>query len=80
MHPVNGDPAKASSERIKTLLDNPGDQSVEQIAEELKSTMTNNCGIYRDDEKMRQALTMIDELQERFKSAKVMDKSNSLER
>jgi succinate dehydrogenase / fumarate reductase flavoprotein subunit len=76
LQPVNGDPARASKERIKSLLDNPGDESVEQIAEELKSAMTNNCGIFRDDEKMRGALAKIAELQGRFKSAQVMDKSS----
>ncbi|MGD8807780.1 MAG: FAD-binding protein, partial [Chloroflexota bacterium] len=76
LQPVNGEPTKKNQERIRSLLDNPGEESVERIAQELKDAMTNNCGIYRDDEKMRRALTKIRELEERFKSARVMDKSS----
>jgi succinate dehydrogenase / fumarate reductase flavoprotein subunit len=76
LQPVNGDPTGANRARISALLDNPGQESVERIAQELKETMTNNCGIYRDDEKMRRALVKIEELEERFKSARVMDKGN----
>lgn len=76
LQPVNGDPAKTSGARIKAMLDNPGDESVERIAVELKETMTNDCGIFRDDEKLRRAQQEIRRLQERFKSAKVMDKSS----
>ena len=76
LHPVTGDPAKASSDRIQAILDNPGDESVERIAEELKTDMTNNCGIYRDGEKMGRAQVKIGELQQRFKAARVMDKSS----
>ena len=72
---VTGDPAKASSDRILAMLDNQGDESVERIAEELKTDMTNNCGIYRDDEKMGRVQVKIGELQQRFKAARVMDKS-----
>jgi succinate dehydrogenase / fumarate reductase flavoprotein subunit len=67
LQPVNGDPTRANRARISALLDNPGQESVERIAQELKETMTNNCGIYRDDEKMRRALVKIEELEERFK-------------
>ena len=38
--------------------------------------MTNNCGIYRDGEKMGRAQVKIGELQQRFKAARVMDKSS----
>jgi succinate dehydrogenase / fumarate reductase flavoprotein subunit len=76
LQPVGGHPAEASRKRITSFFDNPGQESVEQIAQELKQTMTNNCGIFRDDEKMRRALTKIRELEERFKSARVMDKTS----
>ncbi len=76
LHPVTGDPAQAGRERIQALLADHGSESVEVIAEELKSAMTNDCGIFRDDEKMRRAQAKVAELQERFKAANVMDKSN----
>lgn len=50
-------------------------ENISALAEELKWNMTDNCGIFRDDEKLRIALHKIHELQERFQSAEVMDKS-----
>ncbi len=76
LHPVSGDPAEHNRQRLRRLLDNPGTESVEKIAQELKSTMTNNCGIFRDSERLQQAMHDVKQLQERFKQARVMDKSS----
>ncbi|NOX62267.1 MAG: FAD-binding protein [Chloroflexi bacterium] len=75
LHPVTGDPAERNRRMIQEMLDNPGKELVEDIAQELKATMTANCGIFRDDEKLKRALKDVRELQERFKHARVMDKS-----
>jgi succinate dehydrogenase / fumarate reductase, flavoprotein subunit len=74
--PISGDPAGRSQNRIKRLLDNQGHESVEAIAEELKQTMTDNCGVFRDQERMDMAMTKIKELQGRFQNARTMDKSS----
>jgi succinate dehydrogenase / fumarate reductase flavoprotein subunit len=77
--PVDDDPSGRNKERIKHLMD--GDpssnnhESVSRIAEELKLTMTKDCGIFRDEERLTTALSRVKELQERFKSARIMDKS-----
>jgi succinate dehydrogenase / fumarate reductase flavoprotein subunit len=76
LEPVNGDPAERNRQRLKRLLDNPGTESVEQIAQALKTTMTNNCGIFRDSERLQAAMRDVKQLQERFKQARVMDKSS----
>ena len=76
LEPVNGDPAERNRQRLKRLLDNPGAESVEQIAQALKTTMTNNCGIFRDGERLQTAMRDVKQLQERFKQARVMDKSS----
>jgi succinate dehydrogenase/fumarate reductase flavoprotein subunit len=76
LRPVSGDPAGRQRQRIQTLKDNPGDENVEAIAQELKQTMSDLCGIYRDDDKLRTAQKIIKELQARFKNARVMDKSS----
>ncbi len=76
LHPVSGDPAERNMKKVTALLDNPGTESVEKIANELKETMTENCGIFREGEKMEIALKDIKQLQERFKKARVMDKSS----
>jgi len=75
LQPINGDPGGAQAQRIKAMKDNSGDENVEAIAQELKRTMTNFCGIYRDDQKLKKAQKTIKELQARFKNARVMDKT-----
>jgi succinate dehydrogenase / fumarate reductase flavoprotein subunit len=77
--PINGDPSQRNQERIKHLMDgdpsSKNHESVSLIAEELKLTMTQDCGIFRDEERLTTALGKIKELQERYKSARIMDKS-----
>ena len=75
MKEIGGDPAAANSKKLQTLLSGQGDENVEDIAQELKDTMMVNCGVFRDKDKLEQALKDIKGLQERFKKAKVMDKS-----
>jgi succinate dehydrogenase / fumarate reductase flavoprotein subunit len=76
LQPLQGDPAEEQRERIQAMKDNPGEENVEAIAQDLKRIMTDNCGIYRDDAKLREALDKILELQARFENARVMDKSS----
>jgi succinate dehydrogenase/fumarate reductase flavoprotein subunit len=77
--PIHDDPSRRNHERIKRLMD--GDpasnnhESVSRIAEELKVTMTQGCGIFREEERLTNALRKVKELQERYKSARIMDKS-----
>jgi len=73
LQPISGDPAGRKRDCIQAMKDNPGNENVEAIAQELKHTMTDFCGIYRDDKKLRSAQKTIQELMERFKKARVMD-------
>ncbi len=77
--PLNGDPAAKNQAIIDRFKNAPVDGKEErfsQIAKELKIVMTNKCGVFRDDARLREALEDIKALQERFKNARVMDKSN----
>ena len=74
--PISGDPNRRNERRIKDIFDNPGTESVEVIAQELKSHMTDNCGIFRDETRLKVAQEKVAELQDRFKGARVMDKSH----
>jgi succinate dehydrogenase / fumarate reductase flavoprotein subunit len=79
LHPVTSNVAEQSRQRIQRLMDDSvGDkrESAAKIAQELKDTMTKNCGIFRDAEGLRVASRDVKQLQERFKSARVMDKSS----
>lgn len=71
---VPGDPAEDQQRRIHDLLHREGDEPVEHIAVALKETMTNNCGVFRDGERLAKAAEDIQMLKERFKRARTMDK------
>jgi len=76
LQPVSGDPAESSRKRVRSLLERQGDENVERVAQDLKATMTANCGIYRDADKLRQAKADVAELERRFANAPVMDKGS----
>jgi succinate dehydrogenase / fumarate reductase flavoprotein subunit len=77
--PVNGDPAARNRARIERLMGESPDsgrvESVSRIADELQTVMTLKCGIFRSDERLKEALETVKELQGRFERARVMDKS-----
>ena len=80
LQPILGDPTERNQDRIAHLMSEASGsdarESVSGIAEELKTTMTQSCGIFRDDERLKAALHKVKELQARFKSARIMDKSS----
>ncbi|MFN2140862.1 MAG: succinate dehydrogenase flavoprotein subunit [Candidatus Promineifilaceae bacterium] len=76
LQPVSGDPAQKNRQRIQAHLDRSGLELVDDIAQELKETMTNKCGIFRNEAKLQEAVSKIQELKERLKTAKIMDKSS----
>lgn len=73
---ISGDPAEVNRQRVRSKFENPGTESVEEIAQTLKQTMTDQCGIFRDEERLKSARDVIDDLQKRFKASRVMDKSS----
>jgi succinate dehydrogenase / fumarate reductase flavoprotein subunit len=75
LHPVSGNPVGKMQARLDQFLNGGGQESVEVIAQELKESMTENCGIFRDDERLKTGLSTIKQLQKRFQGATVMDKS-----
>jgi succinate dehydrogenase / fumarate reductase flavoprotein subunit len=75
LYEVRGDSAENSRNRIQALLANQGPELIDTISEELKWTMTNNCGVFRTETKLQKAYDDILALKERVGSARVMDKS-----
>ena len=77
LHPLPGNPAKRSSQRIERLLDDSDcskRESAARISNEMKAMMTDSCGIFRDADGLQAALSNVKQLQERFNNARVMDK------
>jgi len=71
--PVPGNPLEKNRKRIQRLMDNTGNENVEDIAQALKTTMMDNMGVFRDEERMRIALKDVENLIEKFKHARIMD-------
>ncbi|MEJ2759698.1 MAG: FAD-binding protein, partial [Anaerolineales bacterium] len=65
LKPISGDPLAKNRKRIDNMVNNPGNENVEDIAQDLKATMMENMGVYRTDEKMALALKDIRDLEER---------------
>ncbi len=76
LHPISGNPAQKTREILQRHLDRQGPELVDEIAQELKVTMTKKCGIFRDEEKLHEALAVIQDLKERLQTARIMDKSH----
>lgn len=77
-HPISGNPAEIQQKRVSKLMESngaPGD-SIEKIAQELKTVMTNQAGIFRDGSRLTQALDKIRDFRARFDKARVMDRSS----
>ena len=72
---ISGDPVAKNYNRINALMSDGGSENVEDIAQELKATMMENVGVYRNQDNMEQALQNVRSLIKRFKNARVMDTS-----
>ncbi len=67
-----GDMASAIGE-VDRVLTASGDQKVGEIRAELRDTMMDKCGVFRDDAELRECLSEIKDYQERFKNASIDD-------
>ena len=61
--------------RLAHLLDGEGTESVGAIAAELKDTMTQSVGVFRDAARLAQAQETVKSLQQRFAKARSRDRS-----
>ena len=75
LHPASDEALERQRARIERFLDGEGDESVSEISAELKRTMTQNVGVFRNEERLHTALVTIKELQRRFQNARSRDKS-----
>jgi len=64
---------RKARKRIDDLLDTPATESVNDIRNELKETMSNHVGVYRTEEGLSLARGVLKILRERFKKARVTD-------
>ena len=59
---------------LEEIFQRAGTESYNDIRNEMKETMTVQCGVFRDEEKLQSCLAVLKKLQNRFKKGKVTDK------
>ncbi len=75
LHTVRDNAHAGQQARLNHYFDGDSAESVAQIGVELKQIMTQNVGVFRDEERLQQALDKIKALQHRFQKARSRDKS-----
>jgi succinate dehydrogenase / fumarate reductase flavoprotein subunit len=68
-------PDERAQGRLRRYLDGERTESVEVVAQALKATMTENCGVFRDGEGLARARDDVAGLRRRYAGARVMDHS-----
>ena len=65
---------RLARKRLDSLLHSPNVESANDIRNELKENMTNDCGIYRNGEQLGKAYSKVKELQGRFEKVRIADR------
>ncbi len=72
--------ALASQARIRELFSRPtpadGGETLSGLRKEMMDTMEKNCGLYRTEAGLKEAVSVIQSLRERYKRVSLHDKSN----
>jgi succinate dehydrogenase / fumarate reductase flavoprotein subunit len=75
--PFPGEVKVDAEERVRLIREANGQESAPKLRHELQETMTQKCGVFRDQRKLEDCLSKIKELQERFKNIGIGDGSRS---
>ncbi|MDS0135283.1 MULTISPECIES: succinate dehydrogenase flavoprotein subunit [unclassified Amycolatopsis] len=68
------DPTKLVEEQLAGLLSEHGDERVADIRKEMQQTMDSHASVYRTEDTLKQALTDVQALKERYQRITVSDK------
>ncbi len=61
-------------EQFENIFQQNGSESYNDIRDEMKTVMTENCGVFRDEDRLKVCIDTIQKLRERYKRGKVTDK------
>ncbi len=75
--PISGDPVAVARRRLQSFYEGPGDELIAGVGEALKTSMTDDCGVFRDEAGLRRAEATLLTLRERFGRARVRDQSRT---
>ncbi|CAD5975765.1 Succinate dehydrogenase flavoprotein subunit [Planktothrix tepida] len=65
---------KEAQEQLQGLLDQSGDYRIGTLRQDFQDAMTAHCGVFRNDSVMREGLSLIQELQNRYQQIYLDDK------
>jgi succinate dehydrogenase / fumarate reductase flavoprotein subunit len=71
--PLDADPTAFTRQQVDRLLSSQGGEKVVHIAEEMKTKMMDDVGVFRTSEGMKSAEAKIRELRERYKNISIDD-------
>jgi len=61
-------------EQFENIFQQNGSESYNDIRDEMKTVMTENCGVFRDEDRLKVCIDTIQKLLERYKRGKITDK------
>lgn len=61
-------------ELFESIFQQNGDENYNDIRNEMKKVMTENCGVFRDESRLKICIETIKKLKERYKRGKITDK------
>ncbi|MGB3636033.1 MAG: succinate dehydrogenase/fumarate reductase flavoprotein subunit [Rivularia sp. (in: cyanobacteria)] len=65
-----------AKEQIQSLLEQPGEYRIDQIRQEFQDAMTDYCGVFRNEELMKQGLEKIEQIQNNYSQIYLDDKGS----
>ncbi|MAT61245.1 MAG: succinate dehydrogenase flavoprotein subunit [Micrococcales bacterium] len=74
--PLPESPEQRTRDMLENLLTGDGSEQVWQIRKEMQETMDMNAQVYRTETTLKQALTDVEQLKERFRNVSVQDKGS----
>ena len=73
--PVNESHEKTKVlEQFEGIFQKNGDESYNDIRNQMKIVMTENCSVFREEKQLKTCIETIEKLQEKFKNGKITDK------
>jgi succinate dehydrogenase / fumarate reductase flavoprotein subunit len=74
--PIPREDIEKERKYVESLFEGDSKENVAEIKAQLQETMTKNCGVFRTESQLKEALEKIRELQKRFKNVRVRDKGS----
>ncbi len=74
--PLPESPEQRTRDMLENLLAGDGSEQVWQIRKEMQETMDMNAQVYRTETTLKQALTDVEQLKERFRNVSVQDRGS----